>query len=54
MRDFNIFIIILCALFPIIGIILFFIKTNDEPEAAQVYLATSISSIIISLLFIFE
>ena len=45
--------IILSILFPIVGIILYFVKKDDEPNAAKTYLGCGIAGFVIGLLIAF-
>lgn len=50
MKKVDLFNVILSALIPIVGIILFLAKKDDEPEAARTYLSAGIFSIILSVI----
>jgi hypothetical protein len=44
---------ILSFLFPIVGIILYFVKKNEEPNAAKTYLSCGIGGFALGLLITF-
>ena len=50
MKNANILLVILSFLFPIVGIILFFVKKNDNAQAAQSYLYAGIAGFVLGLL----
>ncbi len=50
MKNANIWLVILSFIFPIVGIILFFVKKNEDAEAAQSYLYAGIASIVLGLI----
>ena len=52
MKNANIVLVILSFLIPIVGIVLYFVKKNEEPEAAQSYLWAGVAGFILGLLII--
>lgn len=51
MKNANIWLVILSFLFPIVGVILYFVKKNEEAEAAQSYLYAGIAGFVLGLIF---
>ena len=52
MKSANPILIILSILLPIIGYVLFFVKKDDEPTAANQYLWSAIGGSVVGLLLI--
>ena len=46
-------IVIICILFPIVGLLLWAIKKDDSPRAAKVYGTVSLSTVIILFALVF-
>ncbi len=50
----NAGLIILSVLFPIVGYVLYFVKRNDEPDAARNYLWSAVAGSVVGILLIFS
>ena len=52
MKNANVILVILSFLIPIVGIVLYFVKKNDEAEAAKSYLWAAVAGFVLALLLL--
>lgn len=50
MKNANIWLAIISFLIPIVGVVLFFVKKNDDAEAAKSYLYAAIAGFVLGLI----
>lgn len=53
MKNVNPLLIILSILLPLVGYILFFVKKDNDPEAASAYLWSAVGSSVVGLIITF-